>query len=88
VNDCRFDHGTKYFLIINALLLIVTFGNESSFEPINRTISITFEFKDSFTTNNILSRRRRNKNSSVVFGEVHSIQYPWHLSIEIFCLLG
>jgi hypothetical protein len=61
-NGSRFDNGTKSIFIINALHLIVTFGNKTGFEAIYRTIRIVFQFVYPFTANDVIISRWRNKN--------------------------
>lgn len=61
------DYRTIGLIEVNTRLLMKTLSNKTGFVPLNRTIRLALEFEHPLTTNNMLSRIRRDKNPCVVF---------------------
>ena len=78
---CRnFKDQTESLKIINASLLIKSFGNYSGIETFNTAIRMLFDFIDPFVTNDIFVFGSRGGPKFGWQGECQ-IQLPWLLSI-------
>lgn len=75
-NRSRLDHKIEGLIKIYTRLLKELFGNKTSFVSFNRTIRISFKLKHPLATNNVLLRRRWNKNPSLIFKE--SVKFNSH----------
>ena len=66
----------KSLLIVNPILLSISFGNKTSLIPSNSAIRFGLDFVDSFTTNGRFTTRQINQIPSVSL--LQSLKFLYH----------
>ena len=83
-NGSGLDYGTKSVCKINALLLVVSFGNKPSFVTFQGTVRFSFDLINPTATNNIHLWPPRNKRAGTIFHEGRELSIHSMTPFSIF----